>query len=87
MPQRATLAPLSIPTFRSLWVASNISNLGGLIQTVGAGWLMTSLSSSNDMVALVQVGQTVPLMAFSLIAGALGGQFRPPSDHDLGAGR
>ena len=75
MERRATLAPLSNKTFRSLWVASNISNLGGLIQTVGAGWLMTSLSHSNDMVALVQSANTVPLMAFSLIAGALADNF------------
>ncbi len=71
MERRATLAPLSNPTFRSLWIASNVSNLGGLIQAVGAAWLMTSLASSAGMVALVQASNTLPMMAFSLIAGAM----------------
>lgn len=48
-----------------------MSNLGGLIQTVGAGWLMTSLTTSQDMVALVQSSNSLPIMALSMIGGAL----------------
>ena len=52
-----------------------MSNLGGLIQAVGAGWLMTSLTSSHGMVALVQASNSLPIMVFSLVAGALADSF------------
>ena len=38
---------------------------------VGAGWLMTSLSSSPSMVALVEAADSFPLMLLALPAGAL----------------
>ena len=63
--------PLRNPTFRALWAASLASNLGGLIQAVGAGWMMTTISDSVEMVALVQAATTLPIMLFSLAAGAL----------------
>ncbi|MEI4470438.1 MFS transporter [Frigidibacter sp. MR17.24] len=74
-PRSPTFAPFANPAFRRLWLASQTSNLGGLIQTVGAGWLMTSLSSSADMVALVQASNTLPIMVLSLVAGALADSF------------
>ncbi|WP_313197489.1 MFS transporter [Rhizobium sp.] len=76
MPDRiATLAPFKNQTFRTIWIASLASNFGGLIQTVGAAWMMTSISNSQDMVALVQSSTTLPIMMFSLIAGALADNF------------
>ncbi len=76
MPQRTSpLAPFRHATFRGLWTATLASNLGGLIQTVGAGWMMTTISSSDDMVALVQAATTLPIMIFSLAAGALADSF------------
>lgn len=69
--QRPTFAPLRNPAYRSLWLAIMVSNLGGLIQTVGAGWLMTALTPSQGMVALVQSSNTLPIMALSMIGGAL----------------
>ncbi|AYD03263.1 MFS transporter [Neorhizobium sp. NCHU2750] len=76
MPDRiATLAPFKNPTFRIIWIASLASNFGGLIQAVGAAWMMTSISSSQDMVALVQASTALPIMMFSLIAGALADNF------------
>lgn len=72
MPQRASsLAPFQHKTFRALWSATLVSNLGGLIQAVGAGWMMTMIAASQDMVALVQASTTLPVMVFSLAAGAL----------------
>lgn len=65
------LAPFRNSTFREIWIASIASNFGGLVQIVGAGWLMTSLSKSADMVALVQASTTLPIMIFSLTAGAI----------------
>ena len=61
--------------FRALWIATLISNFGGLVQAVGAGWMMTSLSDSQSMVALVQASTTLPIMIFSLPAGALADSF------------
>lgn len=76
MPDRKPfLAPLSNETFRNIWLASIVSNLGGLIQGVGAAWMMTSITTSENMVALVQASTTLPIMLFSLIAGAVADSF------------
>lgn len=76
MPSRASsLAPFRHTVFRTLWVATLASNLGSLVQAVGAAWMMTTISDSNGMVALVQASTTLPIMIFSLIAGALADNF------------
>ena len=74
-PTPSPLAPLGNPTFRAVWLATLASNFGGLIQAVGAAWLMTSLAQSADMVALVQTSTTLPIMLFSLAAGAVADSF------------
>ncbi|MCP5181805.1 MAG: MFS transporter [Pseudomonadales bacterium] len=71
----STLAPMRIPVFRNLWFASMVSNLGGLIQGVGAAWAMTSMAVTADMVALVQTSTTLPVMLLSLVAGAVADGF------------
>lgn len=63
--------PLRVPIFRSVWIASLLSNLGGLIQSVGASWMMTSISPSAHMVALVQTSLTLPIMLLSVLSGAM----------------
>src|SRR3954466_379704 len=63
--------PLQQPVFRAIWLATLVSNFGGLIQAVAASWLMTTIATSPDMVALVQASTTLPVMLFSLAAGAL----------------
>jgi MFS family permease len=68
-------APFRHANFRTLWTATLGSNLGGLIQTVGAAWMMTTISASDDMVALVQAATTLPVMIFSLAAGVLADSF------------
>ena len=65
------LTPLRVPIFRAVLIASTISNLGGLIQSVGASWMMTSIARSADMVALVQTSVALPIMLLSLFAGAM----------------
>ena len=64
-------APLRHGIFRAVWLANLTSNFGGLIQLVGAAWLMTSLAGSVELVALVQASTTLPIMLFSLVAGAI----------------
>lgn len=69
------LAPLGFPTFRAIWIATLASNFGGLIQAVGAAWMMTTLTDSANMVALVQSSTTLPIMIFSLASGAVADNF------------
>ena len=64
-------SPLSFPVFRALWIATVVSNVGTWMHDVGAGWLMTSLSPSPLLVALVQTATTLPMFLFALPAGAL----------------
>ncbi|MFF7706724.1 MFS transporter [Pseudomonas sp. NPDC007930] len=63
--------PLTVSTFRWLWLASIASNIGTWMHEVGAGWLMTSLSASPLAVALVQVAGALPVFLLALPAGAL----------------
>ena len=70
-PRLLALAPLQHPVFRSVWLASMVSNLGALIQSVGASWMMISLGQPADMVALVQASVTLPTMLLSLLSGAV----------------
>lgn len=73
--RRSPLAPLKNEFYRTIWFASISSNLGGLIQGVGAAWMMASISRSENMVALVQASNTLPIMLFSLLSGAIADSF------------
>ena len=73
--QPSALAPFRHTTYRNIWIANSASNFGGLIQGVGAAWLMTSIAQSVDMVALVQASTTLPIMMFSLLSGAVADSF------------
>jgi predicted MFS family arabinose efflux permease len=64
-------APLRHSVFRRIWLASLLSNLGLLIQAVGAAWAMTQMTSSADKVALVQTALMLPVMLISMPAGAI----------------
>ena len=63
-------APLGNSTFRRIWLASLLSNLGTLIQGVAVGWAMTLMTSSADKVALVQTALGMPVMLVAMLAGA-----------------
>ncbi len=67
----SALAPFQHGIFRAVWSASLVSNLGGLIQGVGAAWMMTQIATSPYQVALVQASTTLPIMLFALVAGAI----------------
>src|SRR3989442_11740045 len=70
-PAASPWAPLRQPLFRALWIASLASNVGTWMQDVGATWLMTSLTSSPILIALVQAATTLPIFLLALVAGAL----------------
>ncbi|MFC7735832.1 MFS transporter [Roseomonas sp. GCM10028921] len=71
MPAPAAFVPFRNPAFRLLWVGTLVSNIGGWVQSTGAGWLMTSLSPSPVMVSLVQAASLLPVFLLALPAGAL----------------
>ena len=56
------LAPFRHPAFRAIWTANLFSNIGSMIQSVGAAWLMTELTRSHVLIALVQASATIPIM-------------------------
>ena len=64
-------SPLRIPVFRTLWIATLASNIGTWMHDIGAGWLMTTLSPTPMMVALVQTATTLPIFMLAMPAGAL----------------
>src|SRR5262245_47857694 len=64
-------SPLRQPLFRALWIASVASNIGTWMHDVGAVWLMTSLTPSPLMVALMQTATSLPFFVLALPAGAL----------------
>ena len=68
---RSAWSPLRQPLFRALWIASVTSNVGTWMHEVGAGWLMTSLTTSPLMIALMQTATTLPIFMLGLPAGAL----------------
>lgn len=70
-PEGSAWAPLRHAMFRALWIASLTSNLGTWMQSVAAVWLMTTLTTSPIMVALVQTAASLPLVFLALPAGAL----------------
>ncbi|MEM7236948.1 MAG: MFS transporter [Pseudomonadota bacterium] len=64
-------APFRSSSFAVLWTATVLSNIGTWMHDVGASWLMTELSPSPAIVALVQAATTLPVSCFALLAGAI----------------
>ena len=75
MPQHKSISSawitLQHELFRVLWIASVASNIGTLMQDVGASWLMTQLAPTPLMVSLIQTAGSLPLFLLSFTAGAL----------------
>jgi MFS family permease len=65
------LSPLKYSAFRALWIAAVASNIGSLMEAVGEGWLMTSLTSSSLLVALTYASESISIVLLALPAGAL----------------
>lgn len=62
---------LQHPIFRMLWIATLASNIGTWMHEVGAGWLMTSLTTNPTWVALVQATTSLSICLLAIPAGAL----------------
>lgn len=67
----SSLAPLKGPVFRMLWLAWLAANVTMWMNDVAAAWLMTTLTDSAVMVALVQAASTLPVFVLGLPSGAL----------------
>ncbi len=55
-----------------MWGAQFVSNIGSWMQTVGAQWLMLTLTGSATYVALVQTAASLPIVLFAVLAGTIG---------------
>ena len=62
-------SPLRRAVFRTIWIASVASSVGTWMQTVGVGWLLTSLTPSPLLVALMQTATSLPVFLLGLPAG------------------
>src|SRR6204780_2734979 len=67
--------PLRNSTFRNLLASNLVSDIGTFMQTVGAAWLMTSLTPSPIYIALIQTASALPFFLLALPAGSLGDIF------------
>jgi MFS family permease len=63
-------APLRIPLFRDRWIASTVSSVGTWMQDTAGTWLMTVLTTSPLLIALMQTAASLPVLLFGLLAGA-----------------
>jgi len=64
-------APLGVPTFRALWLAILVGNIGTWVNDVAAAWLMTELTDAPLMIAAVQSATSLPMVVLALTAGTL----------------
>ncbi|MDX1449636.1 MAG: MFS transporter, partial [Acidimicrobiia bacterium] len=65
------VAPLKVPAFRVLWVASMFSSLGTFLQAVAGSWLMLELTGSAAWVGLMVASNLLPTLFFAVLAGAV----------------
>ncbi|HXQ99304.1 MAG TPA: MFS transporter [Pseudomonas sp.] len=70
-PPASAWAPLGNRRFRWLWCGGAMVNLAIWMQTVGAAWIMTLLSTSPLMVSLVQTAIALPAFLFALPSGVI----------------
>jgi MFS family permease len=69
-PPIGSFAPLRIALFRDRWIAATISGVGTWMQDTAATWLMTSLTTSPLLIALMQTAASLPVLGLGLFAGA-----------------
>jgi MFS family permease len=70
-PATDAFAPLRIPLFRDRWIASTVSSVGTWMQDTAGTWLMTSLTASPLLIALMQTAASLPVLVLGLLAGAM----------------
>lgn len=63
-------APLRRPLFRNRLIASIVSNVGSWMQDTAGTWLMTTLTGSPLLIALMQTAASLPVLMLGFPAGA-----------------
>jgi len=71
MTEHSAWAPLARPAFRMLWLVWATSNICMWANDVAAAWLMTSLTTSATLIALVTAASSLPVFLLGLPSGAL----------------
>jgi MFS family permease len=66
----SAFAPLRLPLFRDRWIASTVSSVGTWMQDTAGTWLMTVLTTSPLLIALMQTAASLPVLFLGLLAGA-----------------
>lgn len=64
-------SPLKNHTYRAVWIALFFSNIGTWLHTVTASLLMTKLTTSSTLIALVQTASMLPIFIFAIPAGII----------------
>jgi MFS family permease len=68
----ATLwTPFAYSIFRAIWIAGMVSNVGTWMQNVAGVWLVTTLTTSALLVALMQTATSLPAFLLSLPSGVM----------------
>lgn len=67
----STWAPLALSTYRWLWIAQLVSNIGTWMQSVGAQWMLVHQPNAASLTATVQAAGLLPVLVVSLPAGVL----------------
>ncbi len=67
---QGAFAPLRLALFRDRWIASTVSGIGTWMQDTAGTWLMTVLTTSPLLIALMQTAASLPVLLLGLLAGA-----------------
>ncbi|WP_201979645.1 MFS transporter [Hymenobacter rubidus] len=70
-PKVTLWAPFAYSIFRAIWIAGMVSNVGTWMQNVAGVWLVTTLTTSALLVALMQTATSLPAFLLSMPAGAM----------------
>ncbi|MDO7851178.1 MFS transporter [Hymenobacter convexus] len=70
-PRATMLTPFTIAIFRAIWIAGLVSNVGTWMQNVAGVWLVTTLTTSALLVAMMQAATSLPAFLLSMPAGAM----------------
>jgi MFS family permease len=63
--------PLRRSTFRALWIAAVVSNVGTWMHDTAAAWTMTMLAPSPVLVSMMQTATSLPFFVLALPSGTL----------------
>ena len=66
---------LSHPTYRTYWAGQGINSIGRWMYRTAIGWLTWELTESTSWLGIVAFADAIPLVFFTLIAGALTDQY------------